>query len=279
MRRKCSAIAWRAPPSAQGGSESSGCQASGYAQLVRGHDSFAAWAKAFVQAKVKYAPRRWFNAERFYRKHLHQGDLAFDVGANRGAHTAPMLEAGARVVALEPQGDLADRLAYDFPAATVLPFAAGAERGTATLVVASADDQLATLNRDWPAMSGEGEQTWDRTQEVPVVTIDELIVEHGEPTLLKIDTEGFEDRVFDGLSHPVPHILFEVHAGCPCVAERCFAQLNTLGRYEFRLMTEGYWRFDRPASAKRILAALPGWGDVHARLLRVAATTSRLGRP
>src|SRR5947209_18142974 len=56
----------------------------------------------------------------FYATKLRFRDLAFDIGANRGVHMRQMLNRGARVVAVEPQADLAAQLTKRFPSATVL---------------------------------------------------------------------------------------------------------------------------------------------------------------
>lgn len=49
------------------------------------------------------------------------GQLVLDIGAGRGALTAHLLDAGARVVAVEPHPGRAEWLRAHFPAATVVP--------------------------------------------------------------------------------------------------------------------------------------------------------------
>ena len=44
---------------------------------------------------------------------------------------------------------------------------------------------------------------------MPVTTLDRLIAQHGVPSFIKIDVEGFEDQVLAGLTHPVPALSFE----------------------------------------------------------------------
>src|SRR6266436_503898 len=44
----------------------------------------------------------------FYGRFVKRGDLAFDIGANTGAKTAAFLSLGARVVAVEPNGQCTD---------------------------------------------------------------------------------------------------------------------------------------------------------------------------
>lgn len=51
---------------------------------------------------------------------------------------------------------------------------------------------------------------------VPATTVDALAVQHGDPDLLKVDTEGHELRVMQGavrtLARARPGLLVEVHA-------------------------------------------------------------------
>lgn len=199
-----------------------------------------------------------------YATKLRFGNLAFDIGANRGDHTKLMLARGAKVVALEPQPSLAAQLAQRLTNATVLAMAAGDAPGQAELHLAAGRDDVASLEASW-ANHCDVPLTWENSVQVPVTTVDRLIHDHGEPTLLKIDTEGFEDRVLRGLSRPVEHILFEVHASIPHVASSAFERLGELGHYEYSMMWPQSWQFHRERQrAGEILADLPVLGDVYA---------------
>src|SRR5690606_14132003 len=78
----------------------------------------------------------------------------------------------------------------------------------------------------------EGE-IWDRIIEVRAVTLDSLIAAHGVPEFIKIDVEGFEDRVLAGLSRAVPALSFEFTTINRDVACRCLDRLTRLGTYRF----------------------------------------------
>jgi len=185
----------------------------------------------------------------FYATKLHFQALAFDIGANRGAHTAPMINRGARVVAIEPQAKLAAQLTERFPAATVLAKAVSDEPGQAVLHRFRESDALASLDARWGGFEGERAPTREGSERVAVTTVDELIDEYGEPALVKIDAEGFDHRVLYGLSRPIEHILFEVHAARRGDAAEAFERLEKLGRYEYRVSpaeTWGYCEAKRP---------------------------------
>jgi len=208
---------------------------------------------------------RGTSAQGFYAQRLRYGDLAFDVGANVGEHTAAMLKRGARVVALEPQAELARDLAHRFPRATVLALGASDRSGKGTLFTSTEHRHLATLNSTWRAIE---DGNWDGQLTVDLATLDELIAAYGEPAFVKIDTEGLEDKVLAGLSRPISQILFEVHSDLPDVAARSFERLARLGTYEFRAMERESWIFGPTITASDLLADLPDWGDVYGRLTR-----------
>jgi FkbM family methyltransferase len=208
----------------------------------------------------------------FYATKLRFRDLAFDVGANHGEHTARMLNRGARVVAIEPQPSLAANLRERLPDATVLAVAVGDTTGEAKLHLAQEGDQLASLDASW-AENCPNPVTWEETLTVPVKTLDELIDEHGCPTLVKIDTEGFDHRVLEGLSQPVDHVLFETNATIPEGTAAAFARLEALGRYHYYWAPhtesgEGSWLFCEAERPEQILARFVGVGDVYARRIR-----------
>jgi hypothetical protein len=98
--------------------------------------------------------RRILVRQRLFAPMLPPNALVFDIGANHGEFTAAFLSLGARVVALEPQPDVARFLAAAFPdevargELVVRAQAAGAAPGTARLFPATdAGRSMSTLSR------------------------------------------------------------------------------------------------------------------------------------
>jgi FkbM family methyltransferase len=213
----------------------------------------------------------------FYATRLRRGDIAFDIGAHEGTHTRQMLNRGARVVAVEPQADLAADLARRYPTATVLQVAVSDEPGEARLNLSAEHNSNASLDPTW---APEGTvPTWRGVDSVGVVTLADLVERYGMPQLIKSDTESFDHRVVRTLDRPVEHVLFEVHGAHQNGAQEALRHLDALGSYEYRLARRSSWLFTVPTSSAAILAAIATWdramwGNVYARqdLVQSSAT-------
>ena len=160
-----------------------------------------------------------------YERYLKPDDLVFDIGANVGLRTAVFLAMGLRVVAVEPQPDC---LAQIDERAIRVEAAAGAGAGRATMRCCSSQNYLSTLN---PEMVALQPADYDHEIQVDVVTLDWLIDAYGEPAFAKIDVEGYELEVLQGLSRPLAALSFEVHPFDPGKIDACLARLHELGDY------------------------------------------------
>jgi FkbM family methyltransferase len=86
------------------------------------------------------------------------------------------------------------------PKLQIVPAAAGKEIGSLPLLICGWEPTVSTLSRDWAErMLRErhafARTRWDRSIEVPVTTLDQLIAVYGEPAFCKIDTEGYDLEV------------------------------------------------------------------------------------
>ena len=239
-------------------------------------------AKAVAKSlRTYYAPGRAAVLDSFYARFLGAGELAFDVGAHVGDRAASFRRLGARVVAVEPQPRLlrALRLLFRGDSGIVfVPSLIGAEIGEAVLRVNTANPTVASASEDFlraaeGAAGWEG-QVWDSALALRVTTLDAVIADHGEPAFAKIDVEGFERAVLDGLSRPLRALSFEFTTIQRGVALDCLTRLATLGYRAFNAcLGEGMaFAHPEPVDAMQMgewLAALPheaNSGDVYASL-------------
>ncbi|MDX1495717.1 MAG: FkbM family methyltransferase [Longimicrobiales bacterium] len=190
---------------------------------------------------IYWRPGRQKALRRLYAPFVLPGELVFDIGAHLGDRTAAFAGLGARVVALEPNPHLLPwltRLAGRREGVEVVPEAVGAEEGWAELAVSDATPTLSTLSDAWRQRIPRENPTfrgvrWERTVKVPVTTLDRLIHRYGEPSFCKIDVEGHEASVLEGLSRPLEAVSLEFVAGGMEVATRCVRRLAGLGAYDF----------------------------------------------
>jgi FkbM family methyltransferase len=158
--------------------------------------------KEFVQKRIK-----------LYSQFLKKGDLYFDVGANLGNRIEPVLEIGGRVVAVEPQDVCYKYLVRKFGKKIILIKKGLADKvGTREFFVSNVH-VTSSFSTEWiesVKQSGRFKQReWSKKVRMEMTTLDELIQEYGVPAFIKIDVEGFELEVLQGLSTPIPVISFE----------------------------------------------------------------------
>ncbi len=231
---------------------------------------------------IYYAiPGRRRRMRRFYRQFVQPGDLCFDIGAHLGNHVRAWLDLGARVVAVEPQPHLLTWLGRFYgrhPQVTLLPQAVGAVEGTAALYISQRTPTVSTLSAAWMKLVGQdrsfADVVWETAVPVPVTTLDRLVEQYGRPAFTKIDVEGYELEVLQGLSQPLPALSFEYIVAVREMALSCLERLKQLGAYEFNYSTGESYKLVLPAWASTaemagVLSQLAeGRGDIYGRLVR-----------
>jgi FkbM family methyltransferase len=140
-----------------------------------------------------------------------------EVGANRPrqeSQTWHLERLGWTGILIEPQPDLADDLRRE-RSAKVVAVACSSPRNAGRLMRLHVAGALSSLDRDRMAPGAQPE----RTIEVPIKTLDEILIEAGAPTrfdFLSVDVEGHELEVLSGfdIARWRPSlILLEDHVG------------------------------------------------------------------
>ena len=160
---------------------------------------------------------------RVFQRQLRPGGTVMDVGANWGYFTllaAAAVGPSGAVVSLEPDPRQYETLAGNvamngFTHVTTLRAAASSRPGRVTLLGYSDDEENRGVTR---IAAGDGRAAPDaaRQFDVDAVTIDGLMPPIREVDLVKIDVEGAEDLVLEGMreglsQHRYRAILLELH--------------------------------------------------------------------
>ena len=203
------------------------------------------------------------------------GDIVFDVGCNTGGKTEEFLEKGAQVICVEPQPACVNLLKKKFdhrPDVQIVAKGLAAESGVLTLAICKQANVLSTFSQKWKTGRFANYQ-WDESVEVEMTTLDRLIDAYGRPKYCKIDVEGFEYQVLQGLSQPIEYVSFEFTFEFIDDAKRCISTLQQMGYKDFFVAEgeSGKGPFCGWVGPDEIAAYLDGldssslWGDIFAR--------------
>ena len=112
------------------------------------------------------------------------------------------------------------------------------------------DSALSTLSNEWyqtaRSSSIHGHESWTETIEVKITTLDLVAAKYGVPKFVKIDVEGFEDRVLAGMSFQPDVISFEFHFALMDCAHACLNSPGLQTRYQFNYIVGNSYSLKLP---------------------------------
>lgn len=141
----------------------------------------------------------------FLREHLPAGGIFVDAGANAGTYAVPLARhvgPAGRVIAIEPLPQAAARLAFN---------ARASQLANLTLVRAAAGDSDGTVRIETDGGNlGASHVSATGDVEVPSQRLSTILAGHGIDRVdaLKIDVEGYEDRVLVPFFRDAPGSLW-----------------------------------------------------------------------
>jgi len=166
--------------------------------------------------------------------HLRPGDVFYDIGANVGFFSllaARLVGSSGAVCAFEPVAENAATVRQnaalnDLKNVRIVEVAVGSEPGVAEFLLTEWDGGGTLAISAVQATEPVSRRT------VPVDPLDDLIVDQHlpRPSFVKIDVEGVEMQVFEGMSRTLaesmPILLYEVDDGSKGAFERRWRQLD-----------------------------------------------------
>lgn len=222
--------------------------------------------------------------EDFYRLLVCKNDLVFDVGANLGNRVQPLLNIGARVVAVEPQRQCYKSLRYIFGnKIELVTMGLGSKEEIKDFYIANAHT-ISSFSTEWIESVKRGRfknYTWAKPIKVQITTLDRLIKKYGTPKFIKIDVEGYELEVLKGLTHAINIISFEytvpeqTEKAIDCITQigKCTSQIEcnySIGE-SMEFVLKGDWlpamEFKKYISSQEFIST--GFGDIYVRKVEV----------
>jgi FkbM family methyltransferase len=176
--------------------------------------------------------------KRFYSMFISQGFLVFDIGANIGNRSVVFRDLGARVVAIEPNPNVAEILKFRFGKSIQVENIGLADKeGSMDFYIAS-NSRISSFSTKFKEHKLDSNRLiqYNKKISVQVSTLDTMIQKYGVPDFCKIDTEGFEEQVLSGLSKKIKVLSFEFTF--PVFYHetvRILNRLNELGYSEFNI--------------------------------------------
>lgn len=214
----------------------------------------------------------------FYAPLIPSGALVYDVGANIGIYSEIFCSLGARVIAIEPTPDCVQQLKLWLPSkqVTVIEGAAGAAAGTGRLHLSNVRSG-SSMSDDWVKLAKQSflskTMDWVEDLDVHIVTLDAMSEQYGQPKYVKIDVEGYEEFVLDGMSWQPDLLSFEFHKETMDAAFRCLSKpcISKDSLFNYLLGEPGHFERDRWVSLDELRQALSkldpehGFGDIFIR--------------
>ena len=214
----------------------------------------------------------------FYSKRFSKKDLVFDIGANAGNRIDPFIKIGAKVIAVEPNPKLANKLKNKYASKVdVIQKAIGNREEIIDLYI-NDTDVLSTTSKEFIEKAkktgrfGELSNKFNESVKVEMIPMKYLFEEYGYPVFLKIDVEGLEyeilktliDTKVDKLSFEfaIPETIEDVLLSIKHLQSIGYKRFNISFGESMEFITNTNMEYN---DFKRLIKQLPkmSWGDIY----------------
>lgn len=188
----------------------------------------------------------------FYKNLLgDKNEIIFDVGANTGEKAAIFKKLSKKIICFEPSPNSIDTLKKRFAWTNIIimPIAISNSESITQLYILENMQTLNSINSKQlrhvvkPMSNGSKIKIID----VKTETLDNAIEKFGRPEYIKIDVEGNEKEVIEGLTMPVKYISFE---NCSSLfLDEGISSIEHLeqianGKAKFNILVDGHFIFN-----------------------------------
>lgn len=152
------------------------------------------------------------NIQEKIKKHIDKGDLVFDIGGNIGQYAlvlSSLVGENGKVISVEPDYKNFSFLQFNVTINQIKNIEllkTGLDKTSNSLIFfrdTVTGGRKGSFNKDYVNESYSG-----FNETVTTTTIDNLIDVYGVPSFIKIDVEGFESNVINGLTKKLPNTTF-----------------------------------------------------------------------
>jgi len=212
--------------------------------------------------------------------------LIFDVGANIGNKTHFYIQHNHKVICFEPLPDLAEGIRTRFKnidKVIVENIGLSNSEDIKTIYKCSAAPTLSSCSEEYIKVNRfvDHGYIWDTQIQIQTKTLDQMIQKYGIPYYCKIDVEGYEYDVLQGLTQKIPVISFECNIDQFENTKKCLDYLSKLGydKFNYTFAERGYFLFNGWLSTTELINKIEDliktvdfssiwglWGDIYSKI-------------
>lgn len=201
---------------------------------------------------------------------INKNDLVFDVGSNMGNKSETFLNLGAKVIGFEPQSECFEQLINKFNGNLNFiaeNIALSNKEGNEIMYKASYHT-ISSMSKEF-IVEAKKERfpsyNWDNQIIVKTKTLDSVINEYGVPSFIKIDVEGYELSVLEGLTRPIECISVEFNPELCNSSIECIEYVDKLNDskslFNYGYREDDFFKYDNWISKDEIIEYLKSVND------------------